>query len=161
MESVGSIALACFLAIKAIIICCGECGEYCFRWSFQRKSNKVHLVGGISSYFQLFPAVPVLQKARTTCKKQYSSNPQIGATRKTGGSNRGYKPPLLTRASRRGLLLCSSLSVFVTLAAPEGAYLANGSSYSFTLSLSFAISCFSCSRMYLRIVSSFRPTVLT
>jgi hypothetical protein len=43
----------------------------------------------------------------------------IGATRKTGGSNRGYKPPLLTRASRRGLLLCSSLSVIVTLAAPN------------------------------------------
>lgn len=85
----------------------------------------------------------------------------IGATRKTGGSSRGYKPPLLTRASRRGLLLCSSLSVIVTLAAPKGAYLANGSSYSFTLNLSFAISCFSCSRIYLRIVSSFSPTVLT
>ena len=68
---------------------------------------------------------------------------KIGATRKTGGSSRGYKPPLLTRASRRGLLLCSSLSVIVTLAAPKGTYLANGSSYSFTLNLSFAISCFS------------------
>ena len=69
----------------------------------------------------------------------------IGATRKTGGSNWGYKPPLLTRASRRGFSLCSSLSVIATLAAPKGAYLTNESSYSFTLSLSRAISCFSCS----------------
>ena len=73
----------------------------------------------------------------------FYANIEIGATRKTGGSSRGYKPLLLTRASRRGLLLCSSLSVIVTLAAPKGTYLANGSSYSFTLNLSFAISCFS------------------
>lgn len=85
----------------------------------------------------------------------------IGATRKTGGSNWGYKPPLLTRASRRGFSLCSSLSVIATLAAPKGAYLANGSSYSFTLSLSTAISCFSWSLIYFLIVSSLRPTVLT
>ena len=85
----------------------------------------------------------------------------IGATRKTGGSNWGYKPPLLTRASRRGFSLCSSLSVIATLAAPKGAYLTNGSSYSFTLSLSTAISCFSWSLIYFLIVSSLRPTVLT
>lgn len=85
----------------------------------------------------------------------------IGATRKMGGSNWGYKPPLLTRASRRGFSLCSSLSVIATLAAPKGAYLANGSSYSFTLSLSTAISCFSWSLIYFLIVSSLRPTVLT
>ena len=84
----------------------------------------------------------------------------IGATRKTGGSNWG--PPTLARASRRGLLLRSSLNAFATLAAPKGAHLyLNGSSYSLTLSLSTAISCFSCSLMYLRIVSSFNPTVLT
>ena len=87
--------------------------------------------------------------------------PTIGATRKTGGSNWGYKPPLLTRASRRGFSLCSSLSVIATLAAPKGAYLTNGSSYSFTLSLSTAISCFSWSLIYFLIVSSLRPTVLT
>lgn len=86
---------------------------------------------------------------------------KIGATRKTGGSNWGYKPPLLTRASRRGFSLCSSLSVIATLAAPKGAYLTNGSSYSFTLSLSTAISCFSWSLIYFLIVSSLRPTVLT
>lgn len=86
---------------------------------------------------------------------------EIGATRKTGGSNWGYKPPLLTRASRRGFSLCSSLSVIATLAAPKGAYLTNGSSYSFTLSLSTAISCFSWSLIYFLIVSSLRPTVLT
>ena len=86
---------------------------------------------------------------------------KIGATRKTGGSNWGYKPPLLTRASRRGFSLCSSLSVISTLAAPKGAYLTNGSSYSFTLSLSTAISCFSWSLIYFLIVSSLRPTVLT
>ena len=85
----------------------------------------------------------------------------IGATRKTGGSNWGYKPPLLTRASRSGFSLCSSLSVIATLAAPKGAYLTNGSSYSFTLSLSTAISCFSWSLIYFLIVSSLRPTVLT
>lgn len=87
---------------------------------------------------------------------------EIGATRKTGGSNWGYKPPTLARASRRGLLLRSSLNAFATLAAPKGAHLyLNGSSYSLTLSLSTAISCFSCSLMYLRIASSFNPTVLT
>ena len=37
----------------------------------------------------------------------------------------------------------------------------NGSSYSFTLSRSSAMSAFSCSRMYLAIVASFRPTVDT
>ena len=91
----------------------------------------------------------------------FCSPPKIGATRKTGGSNWGYKPPLLTRASRRGFSLCSSLSVIATLAAPKGAYLTNESSYSFTLSLSTAISCFSWSLIYFLIVSSLRPTVLT
>lgn len=86
---------------------------------------------------------------------------EIGATRKTGGSNWGYKPPLLICASRRGFSLCSSLSVIATLAAPKRAYLTNGSSYSFTLSLSTAISCFSWSLIYFLIVSSLRPTVLT
>ena len=33
----------------------------------------------------------------------YAHDRIIGATRKTGGSNWGYKPPLLTRASRRGV----------------------------------------------------------
>ena len=36
-----------------------------------------------------------------------------------------------------------------------------GSSYSFTLSLSNAISCFSCSSIYFLMVASFNPTVLT
>ena len=36
-----------------------------------------------------------------------------------------------------------------------------GSSYSFTLNLSSAISCFSCSSIYFFIVASFSPTVLT
>mgnify|MGYP003209668806 CR=1 FL=1 len=62
---------------------------------------------------------------------------------------------------RQPLSLCSSLSVIATLAAPKGAYLTNGSSYSFTLSLSTAISCFSWSLIYFLIVSSLRPTVLT
>ena len=48
---------------------------------------------------------------------------------------------------------------------PEAAglrrYLANGSSYSLTLSLSSAWSEASCSRMYFAMVASFRPTVET
>ena len=39
--------------------------------------------------------------------------------------------------------------------------LENGSSYSFTLSLSSAMSALSCSLMYFAIVDSFSPTVLT
>ena len=40
-------------------------------------------------------------------------------------------------------------------------YPLKGSSYSFTLNLSIAISCFSCSWIYFFIVASFNPTVLT
>ncbi len=44
--------------------------------------------------------------------------PKIITTRQTGGLHKGYKPLILTRVSRRGLSLCSSLIVLATLAYP-------------------------------------------
>ena len=89
----------------------------------------------------------------------------IKTTRPTGGLLQGYKPMLPASASRRWLSLCSSL-LPLPLSPPLKGCLyysppLKGSSYSRTLNLSSAISCFSWSSMYFLMVASFRPTVLT
>ena len=91
--------------------------------------------------------------------------PKIKTTRPTGGLLQGYKPMLPASASRRWLSLCSSL-LPLPLSPPLKGCLyysppLKGSSYSRTLNLSSAISCFSWSSMYFLMVASFRPTVLT
>ena len=90
---------------------------------------------------------------------------KIITTRLTGGLHKGYKPIMPTRVSRRGLSLCSSLLPLPLLPPLKGRsyYLLplKGSSYSRTLSLSIAMSCFSCSSIYFLIVASFIPTVDT
>ena len=90
---------------------------------------------------------------------------KIKTTRPTGGLLQGYKPMLPASASRRWLSLCSSL-LPLPLSPPLKGCLyysppLKGSSYSRTLNLSSAISCFSWSSMYFLMVASFRPTVLT
>lgn len=87
-------------------------------------------------------------------------------TRQTGGLKTGYKPLIPASASRRWLSLRSSHIAFFTFAAPFRdvftTYLPlKGSSYSFTLNLSNAISCFSYSSIYFLIVDSLIPTVDT
>ena len=84
-------------------------------------------------------------------------------TRTAGGLLLGYNP----RDPGQGLK-----SLALTSFRPNGpltrrmpvkpaAYLLNGSSYSLTLNRSRAMSARSCSRMYLAMVFSLRPTVLT
>ena len=90
----------------------------------------------------------------------------------------GYKPLLPARVSRRCFhfvqaiafdsrqpskgfvfyyfFLCAFSRLYACCSASE-----NGFAYSFTLILSIAISCISCSRIYFATVASFNPTVLT
>jgi len=89
----------------------------------------------------------------------------IITTRQTGGllaPKRGNYRPAPKDA---GFHFCSSLLPLPLLPPLKGRlyYLPplKGSSYSRTLNLSSAISCFSCSSIYFRIVASFSPTVLT
>ena len=86
-------------------------------------------------------------------------------TRTAGGLLLGYNP----RDPGQGLKSLaltsfrpnSPLTRGVPVEPATSDYLANGSSYSLTLSLSSAMSALSCSRMYFAIMASFSPTVDT
>ena len=102
---------------------------------------------------------------KTTPTIKQLNSYKIKTTRPTGGLLQGYKPMLPASASRRWLSLCSSL-LPLPLSPPLKGCLyysppLKGPSYSRTLNLSSAISCFSWSSMYFLMVASFRPTVLT
>ena len=86
-------------------------------------------------------------------------------TRIAGGLHKGYNP-MATGQGLKSLAFTSfrpngplTRGGPVEPAAP--AYLLNGSSYSLTLSLSWAMSARSCSRTCFAMVFSFSPTVLT
>ena len=103
---------------------------------------------------------------------------KIKTTSKRRGFLCGYKPLLPARVSRRcfhfvqaiafdsrqpskGFVFCyfflfAFSCLYACCSASE-----NGFAYSFTLILSIAISCISCSRIYFATVTSFNPTVLT
>ena len=84
-------------------------------------------------------------------------------TRIAGGLLWGYNPEE-ERAASQGAALRLALRSEMPLPPWRAAgcgYLAKGSSYSLTLSLSSAMSWASCSLMYLAIVASFSPTVDT
>ena len=85
----------------------------------------------------------------------------IITTRQTGGLHRGYKPRYLPASQGAGFHFVQALLHLPLWLTPKGVYLANGSSYSFTLSLSKAMSAFSWSCIYFLIVDSLSPTVDT
>lgn len=102
----------------------------------------------------------------------------IKTTSKRRGFLCGYKPLLPARVSRRCFHFVQAIAfdsrqpskgfifyyfflfvfscLYTCCSASE-----NGFAYSFTLILSIAISCISCSRIYFATVASFNPTVLT
>lgn len=102
----------------------------------------------------------------------------IKTTLKRRGFLCGYKPLLPARVSRRCFHFVQAIAfdsrqpskgfifyyfflfafscLYACCSASE-----NGFAYSFTLILSIAISCISCSRIYFATVASFNPTVLT
>ena len=88
---------------------------------------------------------------------------KIKTTLQKGSLLWGYKPIGKAGASRRSPSLMFRRITLASLTCPTKglnfSYLANGSSYSFTLNLSTAWSCISCSLTYLRTVASFSPTV--
>ena len=103
---------------------------------------------------------------------------QIKTAFKKRGFLCGYKPLLTARVSRRCFHFVQAIAfdsrqpskgfifyyfflfafscLYACCSASE-----NGFAYSFTLILSIAISCISCSRIYFATVASFNPTVLT
>ena len=103
---------------------------------------------------------------------------QIKTAFKKRGFLCGYKPLLPARVSRRCFHFVQAIAfdsrqpskgfiffyfflfafscLYACCSASE-----NGFAYSFTLILSIAISCISCSRIYFSTVASFNPTVLT
>ena len=103
---------------------------------------------------------------------------QIKTAFKKRGFLCGYKPLLPARVSRRCFHFVQAIAfdsrqpskgfifyyfflfafscLYACYSASE-----NGFAYSFTLILSIAISCISCSRIYFATVASFNPTVLT
>ena len=103
---------------------------------------------------------------------------KIKTTLKRRGFLCGYKPLLPARVSRRCFHFVQAIAfdsrqpskgfifylffllafscLYACCSASE-----NGFAYSFTLILSIAISCISCSRIYFATVASFNPTVLT
>ena len=103
---------------------------------------------------------------------------QIKTAFKKRGFLCGYKPLLPARVSRRCFHFVQAIAfdsrqpskgfifyyfflfafscLYACCSASE-----NGFAYSFTLILSIAISCISCSRIYFATVASFNPTVLT
>lgn len=103
---------------------------------------------------------------------------EIKTTLKRRGFLCGYKPLLPARVSRRCFHFVQAIAfdsrqpskgfifyyfflfafscLYACCSASE-----NGFAYSFTLILSIAISCISCSRIYFATVASFNPTVLT
>ena len=104
--------------------------------------------------------------------------PLIKTAFKKRGFLCGYKPLLPARVSRRCFHFVQAIAfdsrqpskgfifyyfflfafscLYACCSASE-----NGFAYSFTLILSIAISCISCSRIYFATVASFNPTVLT
>ena len=102
----------------------------------------------------------------------------MGTILKKRGFLCGYKPLLPARVSRRCFHFVQAIAfdsrqpskgfifylffllafscLYACCSASE-----NGFAYSFTLILSIAISCISCSRIYFATVASFNPTVLT
>ena len=112
--------------------------------------------------------------------RQLNNNTKIKTTLQKGSLFWGCKPRLPARVSRRcfhfvqayrswlslslkGTLLyfpfASFFSFFLFIASCSA--FENGFAYSFTLNLSIAWSCISCSCMYFATVASFSPTVLT
>ena len=89
----------------------------------------------------------------------------INTTRIAGGLHKGYNPMAPGQGLKSLALTSFRPNSPLTRGAPvepaPRGYLLNGSSYSLTLSLSWAMSARSCSRMYFAIVASFSPTVET
>ena len=111
-----------------------------------------------------------LQDSRRKPKRQLyphrSKHHSIKTTRIAGGLLLGYNPWLARPAPQGAWPGRPSRPRALDAGQPPEAaglrrYLANGSSYSLTLSLSSAWSEASCSRMYFAMVASFRPTVET
>ena len=108
----------------------------------------------------------------------YTNFKEIKTAFKKRGFLCGYKPLLPARVSRRCFHFVQAIAfdsrqpskgfifyyfflfafscLYACCSASE-----NGFAYSFTLILSIAISCISCSRIYFATVASFNPTVLT
>ena len=117
-----------------------------------------------------------------TCRIPLFRNQNLNIKIKTAFKKRGflcgYKPLLPARVSRRCFHFVQAIAfdsrqpskgfifyyffffafscLYACCSASE-----NGFAYSFTLILSIAISCISCSRIYFATVASFNPTVLT
>ena len=112
------------------------------------------------------------------CKTLDEKMEEIKTAFKKRGFLCGYKPLLPARVSRRCFHFVQAIAfdsrqpskgfifyyfflfafscLYACCSASE-----NGFAYSFTLILSIAISCISCSRIYFATVASFNPTVLT
>ena len=111
-------------------------------------------------------------------EKEDGSKQKIKTAFKKRGFLCGYKPLLPARVSRRCFHFVQAIAFdsrqpskgfifyyffLLAFSCLYACYSAseNGFAYSFTLILSIAISCISCSRIYFATVASFNPTVLT